>query len=325
MKVLVTGGAGFIASHIADAYIERGHDVTVVDDLSSGRRENVNPRAELIAADLRDPATIAGLAGRGFDLVSHHAAQIDVRVSVADPAADAELNIVATLRLFQALIDKGIRKIVFASSGGAAYGEPVFAPQSEEHPVAPVSPYGCAKVAIDQYLYYYRTVHGVSAVSLRYGNVYGPRQRKDGEAGVIAIFAGALLDGQTPRINGDGEQTRDYVFVHDVVRANMAVSENDLTGIYNVGTGVETSVNQLYSTLTAALGIDRAADHGPAKAGEQKRSVLDATRLRKLAGLPEPVKLEDGIRETVKWLRGQRLAELGGSDPEAKAPPRRRS
>ena len=307
MRVLVTGGAGFIASHIVDAYIERGHDVTVVDDLSSGRRENVNSRAELIAADLRDPKTIAQLRGRGFELVNHHAAQIDVRVSVADPAADAELNIVATLRLFQALIDDGIRKIVFASSGGAAYGEPVFAPQSEEHPVAPVSPYGCAKVSIDQYLFYYRTVHNVPSVSLRYGNVYGPRQRKDGEAGVIAIFAGALLDGHTPRINGTGEQTRDYVFVHDVVRANMAASErDDLQGIYNVGTGVETSVNDLYTTLTTALAIHRPAEHGPAKAGEQRRSVLDGTRLRKLAGLPDPVKLEDGIRQTVEWLKEQR-------------------
>jgi UDP-glucose 4-epimerase len=306
MKVLVTGGAGFIASHVVDAYVERGHDVTVVDDLSSGRRENVNAKAELIAGDLRDPRTIERLRGRGFDLVNHHAAQIDVRVSVADPAADAELNIVATLRLFQALIDDGIRKIIFASSGGAAYGEPQFAPQSEEHPVAPVSPYGCAKVSIDQYLYYYRVVHNVASVSLRYGNVYGPRQRKDGEAGVVAIFAGVLLDGGTPRINGDGEQTRDYVFVEDVVRANMAASELDITGIFNVGTGVETSVNELYSVLRDALGSDVEAEHGPAKAGEQKRSVLDATKLRKIAELPEPVAFRNGIVKTVEWLKEQR-------------------
>ena len=303
MKVLVTGGAGFIASHVVDAYVERGHEVTVVDDLSSGLRGNVNPKAELVVGDLRDPRTVAQLRGRGFELVNHHAAQIDVRVSVADPAADAELNIVATLRLFQALIESGVKKIVFASSGGAAYGEPVFAPQSEEHPVAPVSPYGCAKVAIDQYLHYYRVVHNVPSVSLRYGNVYGPRQRKDGEAGVVAIFAGALLSGATPRINGDGEQTRDYVFVEDVVRANMAASELDVTGIFNVGTSVETSVNELYSVLRDALGSDVEAEHGPAKAGEQKRSVLDATKLRKMAGLPEPVKFGEGIKRTVEWLR----------------------
>ena len=306
MKVLVTGGAGFIAARVVDAYVERGHDVTVVDDLSSGLRENVNAKAELIVGDLRDPRTVEGLRGRGFELVNHHAAQIDVRVSVADPAADAELNIVATLRLFQALIDDGIKKIVFASSGGAAYGEPVFAPQSEEHPVAPVSPYGCAKVSIDQYLHYYRVVHNVASVSLRYGNVYGPRQRKDGEAGVVAIFAGVLLDGGLPRINGDGEQTRDYVFVEDVVRANMAASEFDVTGIFNVGTGVETSVNELYSVLRDALGSDVDAEHGPAKAGEQKRSVLDATKLRKIAGLPEPVKFRDGIVKTVEWLKERR-------------------
>lgn len=303
MKILVTGGAGFIASHIVDAYIERGHDVTVVDDLSSGRRENVNEKAELIVADLRDPQTIEKLRGRGFELLNHHAAQIDVRVSVANPAADAELNIVAPLRLFQTLIDEGLKKIIVASSGGAAYGEPQSAPQTEDHPITPISPYGCAKVAIDQYLYYYRMVHGIKAVSLRYGNVYGPRQRKDGEAGVVAIFGGALLEGERARINGTGGQTRDYVFVEDVVRANMAASELDLDGIYNVGTGVEVSVNELYDALSKAIGIDAPADHGPHKAGEQLRSVLDGSKLRQTADLPEPVTLEEGLRKTVEWLR----------------------
>jgi UDP-glucose 4-epimerase len=303
MKVLVTGGAGFIASNVVDAYIERGHEVTIVDDLSSGRPENVNEKAELIVADLRDPETVKKLRGRGFELVNHHAAQIDVRVSVADPAADAELNIVASLRLIRALIDDGVKKIIFASSGGAAYGEPQYAPQDEQHPVAPLSPYGCAKLAIDQYLYFFRNVYGIRATSLRYGNVYGPRQRKDGEAGVVAIFAGALLDGQTICINGSGEQTRDYVFVEDVVRANMAASELDTEGIYNVGTGVETSVNELYDAICRALDIHADAQHGPAKAGEQMRSVLDGSKLRKLANLPEPVKLEEGLRRTVEWMR----------------------
>jgi UDP-glucose 4-epimerase len=303
MRVLVTGGAGFIGSHVADAYVERGHEVVVIDDLSSGRRENVNPQARLIVADLRERSTVETLRRERFDLVNHHAAQIDVRVSLADPAADAELNIVATLRLFQTLIDAGVKKIVFASSGGAAYGDPVFAPQTEDHPVNPISPYGCAKLAIDQYLGYYRAVHGVSAASLRYGNVYGPRQRKDGEAGVVAIFAGALIDGRQARINGNGEQTRDYVFVEDVVRANMAVSESDLSGIFNVGTGVETSVNQLYELLRRAAGSDARAVHAPAKAGEQMRSVLDGTRLRRAAGLPDPISIEEGVRRTVAWLK----------------------
>jgi UDP-glucose 4-epimerase len=305
MKVLVTGGAGFIASHIVDAYIARGHEVTVVDDLSSGRRENVNPKAELIAADLRQPSTVDALRGRGFELVNHHAAQIDVRVSVADPAADAELNVVASLRLFEAMKNDGVKKIIFASSGGATYGEPIYAPQDEKHPASPVSPYGCAKLAIDQYLYFYKVVHGLKSVSLRYGNVYGPRQRKDGEAGVVAIFAGAMLDGEVPRINGEGKQTRDYVFVEDVVRANMAASERDLEGIYNVGTGAETSVNELFDELRRAIGSDRDAEHGPAKPGEQMRSVLDATKLRTAGGLPPFVSLEDGIAKTVAWLRGR--------------------
>lgn len=303
MKVLVTGGAGFIASHIVDAYVERGHAVTVVDDLSSGRRENVNSKAELIVADLCHPKTVQMLRGRGFELVNHHAAQIDVRVSVGDPAADAEMNIVATLRLFQSQIEAGVKKIVFASSGGAAYGEPVFAPQTEDHPVNPISPYGCAKLAIDQYLGYFRSVHGVRAASLRYGNVYGPRQRRDGEAGVVAIFGGAMLDGMPVRINGSGEQTRDYIFVADVVRANMAVSEGDLAGVFNVGTGHETSVNQLFETLRRAIGADAQAEHAPAKAGEQMRSVLDGSKLRRAAALPDPVMLEEGIRRTVDWLR----------------------
>ena len=303
MKVLVTGGAGFIASHIVDAYIQRGYEVTVVDDLSSGRRENVNALAEFVHADIRRPETIKKLRGRGFELLNHHAAQIDVRVSVADPAADDELNIVAALRLFQALIDDGCRKIVVASSGGAIYGDPISAPQDEDHPTRPISPYGCAKLAVDQYLHYYSVVQGVPSVSLRYGNVYGPRQRKDGEAGVVAIFAGALLDGQQVRINGSGEQTRDYVFVNDVVRANMAASELELSGPYNVGTGIETSVNDLYDALCRATGVTAPAEHAPAKVGEQTRSVLDARRIREAAKLPEPVSLADGLRETVAWLR----------------------
>lgn len=305
MKVLVTGGAGFIASHVVDAYVARGHEVTIVDDLSSGRLENVNARAELVVGDLRDPATAEKLRGRGFDLVNHHAAQIDVRVSVADPAADAELNIVAALRLFQTMIDDGVKQFVFASSGGAAYGEPAYAPQDEQHPVAPLSPYGCAKLAIDHYLYFFRQIHGIRATSLRYANVYGPRQRKDGEAGVVAIFAGALLEGLAARINGTGEQTRDYVLVEDVVRANMAASELDTDGVYNVGTGVETSVNELYAAICDALGIHAVAQHAPAKAGEQIRSVLDGSKLRKLAGLPEPVTLQEGLRRTVEWMRSE--------------------
>lgn len=302
-RVLVTGGAGFIASHIADAYLDRGWDVTVLDDFSTGVPENVPQGAELIQGSITDPAVIARVREGSFDLVNHHAAQIDVRVSVKDPAFDAETNVVGSLRLVQAALESGARKFIFASSGGAGYGEPEAYPQDESHPLKPISPYGCAKVAVEQYLYYYRAVHGLPSVSLRYGNVYGPRQRKDGEAGVIAIFGGKLFAGETVTINGSGEQTRDYVFVDDVVRANMAASHTDLEGSFNVGTGIETSVNQLWDAIQAAAGMKGKAVHGPAKEGEQMRSVLDGRALRTAASLPEPVTLEEGLGKTVEWLR----------------------
>jgi UDP-glucose 4-epimerase len=302
--VLVTGGAGFIGSHVADAYLQRGDRVSIIDNLSTGDRRNAPESAELHVADLRDADTIALVAELKPDLVSHHAAQIDVRHSVADPSLDAEINIVASIRLLQACADAGVQRFIFASTGGAIYGEPLVAPQPEEHPQAPLSPYGCAKLSVEHYLHFYREIHGLNTVALRYANVYGPRQNAKGEAGVIAIFADRLLSGNDVTINGDGEQTRDYVYVADVVRANMAVSD-DLTlgGAYNVGTGIETSVNELYAQLAAAAGVDKPPQHGPAKVGEQRRSVLDGTRLRRIAQLPEPVRLRDGVRETVDWFR----------------------
>ncbi|MGH9456931.1 MAG: NAD-dependent epimerase/dehydratase family protein [Thermoanaerobaculia bacterium] len=301
-RAFVTGGAGFIASHVVDAYVANGWDVVVVDNLSSGSPDNVNPKAELVATDINSPQA-ADLVRKGkFDLVNHHAAQIDVRVSVADPAFDAETNVVGSLRLAQAAVESGVKAFVFASSGGAAYGEPLRAPQDESHPANPLSPYGCAKLAFDTYLGFFRAVHGLRAVSLRYGNVYGPRQRKDGEAGVVAIFGGKLLDGEAAVINGTGEQTRDYVFVEDVARANLAVSERGLDGIYNVGTGIETSVNALWDALQDAAGIRGSVSHGPAKKGEQMRSVLDGSKLRREASLPDFVPLREGLRRTMEWL-----------------------
>jgi UDP-glucose 4-epimerase len=297
--VVVTGGAGFIGSHIVDAYVARGWRVTVVDDLSSGSRANLHPDAHFIHGDVSDPSFLDG----SVDVVSHHAAQVDVRKSVTDPAFDAEQNIVASVRLFQRAAETNVKKIVFASSGGAAYGEPVFVPQNEEHPFAPMSPYGIAKAAVEYYLEFFRNVHGIATVALRYGNVYGPRQRADGEAGVLAIFGAKMLRGEEVVINGDGEQTRDYVFVEDVVRANMAVSDSELTGAFNVGTGVETTVNELAGVLAAALDVPLRTTHGPAKPGEQKRSVLDGTKIRRAAGLPEPVAFGEGVRRTVEWLR----------------------
>lgn len=305
--VLVTGGAGFIGSHLVDAFIERGDRVSIIDNLSTGELRNVHPNAELHEADLREERTLELLRSLAPDLVSHHAAQIDVRHSVADPAIDAEINIIATIRLLQASLDAGVKRFVFASTGGAIYGEPITAPQDEEHPKNPLSPYGCAKLSAEHYMHYFREIHGLSTVALRYANVYGPRQNAKGEAGVIAIFADRLLRGDDVTINGDGGQTRDYVFVADVVRANMAVCDDlALAGPYNVGTGIEISVNELYRQIAAAAGVDRAAHHGAAKQGEQRRSVLDGSKLRAVAKLPEPVTLPDGIRQTVEWFRANR-------------------
>jgi len=299
---VVTGGAGFIGSHIGDALVERGWRVVAIDNLSTGDRRNVNPKAELRVMDIRDAAPL--IAELKPDLVSHQAAQVDVRKSVSDPAADAEINIVGSIALLQASADARVKRFVFASSGGAGYGEPLFAPQTEEHPLRPMSPYGCAKVAVEHYLTYFREVLGLPTVALRYANVYGPRQSAKGEAGVIAIFADRMLRGEPVTINGTGEQTRDYVYVADVVAANMAVIErDDLAGAFNVGTGVETSVNALYDAMARIIGTTARAEHGPAKTGEQMRSVLDGSKLRRACGLPEPKRLADGLPPTIASFR----------------------
>jgi UDP-glucose 4-epimerase len=305
--VVVTGGAGFIGSNIADAYIARGWRVTIIDNLSGGDRRNVNPRAEFHQFDIRDAAAGDLIRQSKPDVINHHAAQMDVRKSVEDPAADAEVNVVGSLRILEAAVDAAVKRFLFASTGGAIYGEPIGGLQNglqdESHPTAPLSPYGCAKLAVEHYLHYYRVVHGLSSVALRYANVYGPRQSAHGEAGVVAIFAGRLLDGQQSTINGDGTQTRDFVYVDDVVAANMAASDAEWQGQYNVGTGVETSVNDLYASLASIAGSGLAAARGPAKEGEQLRSVLDGGRLRTLAQLPERTQLRDGLVKTFAWLR----------------------
>ncbi|HEX3071792.1 MAG TPA: NAD-dependent epimerase/dehydratase family protein [Thermoanaerobaculia bacterium] len=305
--VLITGGAGFIGSNLADAYLERGWRVTIVDNLSTGDRRNLNPHAEFHEIDIRDAAAGDLIRRLKPDVISHHAAQMDVRKSVQDPAADADVNVVGTLRLLEAAADAGVKRVVFASTGGAIYGEPVEVPQGETHPTAPLSPYGCAKLAVEHYLHYFRVVRGLSSIALRYANVYGPRQNAHGEAGVVAIFAKRMINrqivGQTVTINGSGEQTRDFVYVGDVVAANLAASESDWQGEYNAGTGVETSINTLYETLASIAGLSAPADYAPAKAGEQMRSVLDGRRLRALAALPEPVTLREGLNTTFGWFR----------------------
>jgi len=303
VTLLVTGGAGFIGSHIVDAYVARGWRVTVIDNLSTGDRRNVNPRATLREFDIRDARLREVILELGPDVVNHHAAQMDVRHSVADPSFDAEVNVVGSVRLLQASVDAAVKRFIFASTGGAIYGEPVAVPQGETHPVGPLSPYGCAKLAVEHYLNYFRVVHGLSSAALRYANVYGPRQNAKGEAGVIAIFAGRLLRGEGVTINGSGEQTRDFVYVDDVVAANVAAAEAAWQGSFNVGTGVETSVNHLYELMAAQVAGAKPPVHGPAKAGEQMRSVLDGGKLRALAALPPPVALRDGLAATMAWFR----------------------
>ena len=291
MHVLVTGGAGFIGSHIVDACVARGWRVSVIDNLSTGDRSNLNAKAEFHEADLRDPATVGIVQKLRPDVITHQAAQVDLRKSVDDPGGDTEINVVASVRLLDAAVKAGVKKFVFASSGGAAYGEPLFTPQTEEHPMNPVSPYGCAKVAVEYYMNAFRHVYGLATVALRYANIYGPRQSSRGEAGVIAIFADRMKAGQEVTINGDGGQTRDFVHVSDVVAANMAaIDRADLTGAFNVGTGVETSVNEIHRLIAAALGVTMPPRYGPAKAGEQRRSVLRPSTLQR-----QPLPLAEGI------------------------------
>lgn len=304
MNILLTGGAGFIGSHIADAYLAGGHRVTILDNLSTGRRSNVPDGAVIVEADIRDQDAVRRVfAASHFDLVNHHAAQMDVRKSVADPIYDASVNILGVLTLLQECVRTGVKRVVFASSGGAVYGEQESFPAEESHPTRPISPYGVAKLTTEQYLFYYHAVFGLNAACLRYANVFGPRQNPEGEAGVVAIFARKLLAGQKPVINGDGKQTRDYVFVSDVVRANMLVSERTGFQVFNIGTGRETDVNQIFHGIRQAVGSACPEVHGDAKKGEQRRSVLSYALIQKTLGWQPTVMLEEGLSRTVKFFR----------------------
>jgi UDP-glucose 4-epimerase len=303
MKILVTGGAGFIGSHIVDALVGEGHEVVVVDDLSSGRRENVNAAAAFVRADIRSAEVQELCLRERFQTVIHHAAQMDVRRSVEDPLFDASVNISGSINLLESSAKSGVKQFLFASTGGAIYGEQDSFPADERHPTRPLSPYGISKLAVEKYLDYYRIVRGLQSVSLRYANVYGPRQNPHGEAGVVAIFASRMLAGEQPVINGDGLQTRDYTFVGDVVRANLLALRHPSSGVFNVGTGRETDVNALFRSLLAMTGSTCREQHGPAKAGEQLRSVIDAGLLEKTFGWRPSTALEDGLRQTVDYFR----------------------
>jgi UDP-glucose 4-epimerase len=306
MNILVTGGAGFIGSHIVDAYLAEGHRVTVVDNLSTGQKSNVNPAAEFCRVDIRDAEALGKVMSIGkFDVVNHHAAQMDIRRSVADPVYDASVNIIGMLTLMELGLRSGIRRVVFASSGGAVYGEQEVFPASETHPTRPISPYGVAKLTTEQYLFYYAQVHGFAPVALRYANVYGPRQNPEGEAGVVAIFTTKMLQGGKPVVNGDGKQTRDYVFVGDVVKANVLALRAEGCRVYNVGTGIETDVNAIFRTIRAATHSNCEEAHGAAKKGEQTRSVLDCRRIAEELGWHPTMTLQDGLRNTVEYFRSR--------------------
>jgi UDP-glucose 4-epimerase len=308
MKTLVTGGAGFIGSNLVDALVERGDEVTVVDDVSTGKRHNLEGArargAEVVELDIRDAEAVGAAVDRTRpEAIFHLAAQIDVRKSVADPANDSRINVEGTINVLGAAQASGVRRVVNTSTGGAIYGEGRIIPAPEDHPVAPEAPYGLSKFCAEQYCELFTRLHGLSTVSLRYGNVYGPRQDPLGEAGVIAIFCGKLLDGERPTIFGDGLQTRDYVFVGDVVDANLRAAESETTGALNIGRGVETNVLDIVEVLAAHADGAFKPEHAPKRPGEVRRIALDPSRAKSELGWVADVGLEDGLERTLASLR----------------------
>jgi len=303
MKILVTGGAGFIGSHVADKLIDKGHNVHVVDNLTGGFRENIPEKAPFHKIDIRDKAIEALWQKEHFEILFHLAAQMDVRKSVADPKYDADVNVQGFLNLMEAGRKNGLKKVVFSSTGGAIYGEPVYAPQDENHPLKPISPYGITKRVSELYLFFYQLTHDIDWISLRYGNVYGPRQSPHGEAGVIAIFTERMLRNKQAFINGDGKQTRDYVYVKDVVQANLKALEHDENDIFNVGTGKETNVVEIFEILQKHTQTSVTKKHAEAKPGEQQRSVLSTRKIERELDWQQQYSLPQGLKETVDWFR----------------------
>jgi UDP-glucose 4-epimerase len=304
VRVLVTGGAGFVGSHVVDRLLADGHAVDVIDNLATGRRERIPKAASLHVCDLRDARLLAVVAAARPGTVVHVAAQAAVSRSVADPCFDASVNVVGTIALLEACRHAGIRRVVYTSTGGAAYGDTDVLPTPEDHPLRPSSPYGVSKTAAERYLDCWAGLTGGRALTLRLANIYGPRQDPAGEAGVVAIFASRLIAGHPCIVNGDGEQTRDYVYVGDVADAvARAVASAEVTGVANIGTGVETTVNELYRRLALLTGESRAAEHAPAKPGEQRRSVLDAARAKAMLGWTAATSLDEGLRQTITWFR----------------------
>lgn len=306
MKILITGGAGFIGSHITDALIANAHSVVVLDDLSSGRIENLNPAAIFVQGDIRDKKLVDQLfKTHRFDIVNHHAAQMDVRKSVADPSFDAEVNVLGSLNLLEASRENSVKRFIFASTGGAIYGEQDYFPADENHPTRPESPYGVAKRSIEMYLHYYKAVHGLDHTIFRYANVYGPRQDPNGEAGVVSIFSNALLDRRQATIFGDGSQTRDYVYVGDVVKAHLVALEKNMgSETFNISTGIETDVNKLFSMISNIITKGNAKPvYSDPRKGEQKRSVCAYVKAEKMLGWKPSVTIEQGLKQTVEYFQ----------------------
>jgi UDP-glucose 4-epimerase len=303
MKILVTGGAGFIGSNVVDAYIEQGHEVIVVDDLSSGKKQNLNNKTKFYKLDICDRSLEEIFRKERIDIVNHHAAQVDVRKSIADPAFDARINIEGSLNILENCRKYGVKKIIFASSGGVIYGECGKFPPNEDSPVSPISPYGISKYAMERYLFTYQKIYGLKYTALRYGNVYGPRQDPYGEAGVVAIFSGKMLNEEEVNIFGDGEQVRDYVYVGDVVRANILCLEKGDNEIFNIGTGKSASVNELFLEMKRLTGYSKDAVYRPARAGELFRSSLDVAKAAKRLGWKAEVNLKEGLKKTIDFFR----------------------
>ncbi|GAB5465081.1 MAG: SDR family oxidoreductase [Candidatus Kapaibacteriales bacterium] len=301
-KICVTGGAGFIGSHICDRLIRDGHEVTIIDNLVTGNKENINPSCEFLEVDIRDKNIKQIFDEREFDILFHQAAQMNVRVSVQDPMYDSDNNITGSLNLYEACKASGVKKVIFASSGGTVYGEQDYHPCKEDHPLRPISPYGIGKMVNEKYLYYYNIEFGLYYACLRYGNVYGPRQNPHGEAGVVAIFAQRLLNGKQAVINGDGLITRDYIHIDDVVEANIKAMEDGINGDFNVTTGIEHDVNYIFRELKKLTGSDMEEYHGPAKKGEQRRACCSPEKLSQYGWTPK-VGFEEGLKDTVAWFK----------------------
>jgi UDP-glucose 4-epimerase len=305
MKILVTGGAGFIASHVADAYIEAGHEVVIVDNLSSGNMDNLNPKAKFIEADITDKEKIQAIIREEKpEVLNLHAAHIQVGYSVENPQFDAKNNIIAMLNIMEAAKDLPIKKVIMAATGGAMYGNKE-TPFNEEMKAEPLSPYGISKRSGELYLNFYHELYGIPYTSLRYSNVYGPRQNPHGESGVIAIFSEMLAEGKVPVINGDGSHTRDYVYVSDVVKANLLALESDFVGELNIGTQTEVSTNEVFRKVVAEMKLDVEEKHGPERPGEQVTSSLDSSKAKEVLGWEAEVNFEEGVKKVVAWYKNK--------------------